>query len=77
MPLSEFDRLDHDAVPAIVAVQPGALAKPGSIARWACFQASSLGTWCQLMPAMVARFAAPAKPRGLVARDVRRAYIFK
>jgi len=28
MPLREFVRLDHDAVPAIVAVQPGTLAEP-------------------------------------------------
>jgi hypothetical protein len=42
-----------------------------SMARWACFQASSLGTWCQLMLAIVARFAAPGKPRGLVVLGVR------
>ncbi len=28
MPLGELVRLDHDAVPAAVAVQPGALAEP-------------------------------------------------
>jgi len=37
------------------------------MARWACFQASSFGMWCQLMAAIVPRFAAPGKPRGLVA----------
>ena len=36
-------RLDHDAVPAIVAVQPGALAEPDQHGKVARFQASSLG----------------------------------
>ena len=48
MPLGELLRLDHDAVPAIVAVQADAFAEPDQHRKvGACFQASSYGMRCQ------------------------------
>ena len=47
-----------------------------TIARCACFQASSLGRGCQLMPARMPRLALAGKPRGVVAIGAGRDYIW-
>jgi hypothetical protein len=43
MPLGECVGLDHDAVPAAIAVQPGALAELDPHRKMGLLQASSLG----------------------------------
>ena len=52
------------------------LPKPATMARWACFQASSVGVRCQLMPARMQWFAPGEKPRGVVAILAGQRYIW-
>jgi hypothetical protein len=77
MPLGELVRLDHDAVPAIITVRPGALAEPDQHGKVGLLPGVVFGDVVPLMLAIVARFAAPEKPRGLVAIDSEQAYILK
>ena len=77
MPLGKLVRLNHDGVRAAITVQPGLACRASQHRKVGLFQASSFGVGCQLMPAIVARFAAPGKPRGLVAPAVVLAYILK
>jgi hypothetical protein len=63
----ELVRLDHDAVSAAIAMQPGALAELDQHRKMGLLP--GVVFW-DVMPghaARVARFAAPGKPRGLVA----------
>ena len=55
MPLSELVQLDHDAVPAVVAVQPGALAEPDQHGQVSLLPGVVLG---YVMPAHAAYRAA-------------------
>ena len=59
MPLGQPVRLDHDAVPAIVAVQPGALAEPHQHGKVGLLPS------CRLLgcDASLSRFVAPGKPK--------------
>ena len=67
--LGEIVRLDHDAVSAIIAVQPNAFAEPiTSMARWARVQGSFLcGEAHHDSRRELASRPQHGKPRGLVA----------
>ena len=67
MPLGKLGRLNHDAVPAIVTVEPSALAEPDQHRQVGLLPSIVLGDVMPTHPAMVACFAATGKPRGLVA----------
>ena len=64
MPISQLAGRDHDGVLAPVAAE-NRLPKPSTMARWACFQALSVGVRCQLMPARMQWFAPGESREGL------------